>query len=123
MATELEAGLFPSREWAQVQTVTLDGELTSSVLYDLQEELFRLAHRGQFHVVLDFSNVSHVDYRGVRPLISRAELFRRAGGDVKLASLSSYLQAIFRAAGAHSAFELYDSPHEAALAFAPPADR
>jgi anti-anti-sigma factor len=115
--TGLATGLSVARAPLRVQTLFLDGELGQEALGDLEQELFRLANRGRFQVVLEFSSVSHLDYRGVRPLLSRADLFRRAGGDIKLASLSPYLQAIFRAAGAHLAFELYPSAHDAAMAF------
>ncbi len=40
--------------------------------------------RGARNVVLDFSEVSHLDYRGVKPLMARVEALPRAGGDVKL---------------------------------------
>ncbi len=116
--TGLPTGISTARAMMRVQTLFLDGELSYEQLQGLHEELFRLAHRGRFQVVLEFSSVTHLDYRGVPALVSRAELFRRAGGDVKLASLSPYLQAIFRAAGAHQAFELYPSAHAAAMAFA-----
>jgi anti-anti-sigma regulatory factor len=62
-----------------------------------------------------------LDYRGVRPLASRADLFRQAGGDIKLCGLSPYLRAIFRAAGARDAFEEFPSAEEAHVAFSPPA--
>ncbi len=110
------------RATLRVQTLFLEGELDQTQLASLEEELFRLAHRGRFQVVLECSSVTHLDYRGVRPLMTRAELFRRAGGDIKLAALSPYLQAIFRAAGAHQSFELYPSAHTAAMAFAQPKD-
>jgi anti-anti-sigma regulatory factor len=62
--------------------------------------------------------VAHLDYRGVRPLMARAEVFRRAGGDIKLSGLSPYLAAIFRAAGAHDRFEAYPHMNDARAAFA-----
>jgi anti-sigma B factor antagonist len=115
--TGLPTGLSVARAPLRVQTLFLEGELSLVELGALEEELFRLANRGRFQVVLEMASVSHLDYRGVRSLSSRAELFRRAGGDIKLAALSPYLQAIFRAAGAHQAFELYASAHDAAMAF------
>jgi anti-sigma B factor antagonist len=68
--------------------------------------------------VVDFREVAHLDYRGVRPLMARAEGFRRAGGDIKLSGLSPYLAAIFRAAGAHDRFEVYPHMNDARGAFA-----
>jgi anti-sigma B factor antagonist len=102
----------------RVETLMLEGELGEQELAQVSEELFRRLQRGVRQVVLDFSEVPHLDYRGVRPLIGRAESFRRAGGDVKLAGLSPYLAAIFRAAGAHDVFEMYPHMNDARAAFA-----
>jgi anti-sigma B factor antagonist len=102
----------------RVVTLVLDGELSDTELLEIGSELFRLAHRGHRHVVLDLTDVSHVDYRGVRPLAARAQVFRKAGGDIKLAGMSPYLQAIFRAAGAQEAFEHFETPEIAQAAFA-----
>src|SRR5690349_17844542 len=83
----------------RVETLLLEGELDEAALGQVSEELGRRLLRGVRQVVVDFSEVAHLDYRGVRPLSARAEGFRRAGGDIKLSGLSPYLAAIFRAAG------------------------
>jgi anti-sigma B factor antagonist len=102
----------------RVETLLLEGELLEKDLALVCEELMRRMQRGLRNVVLDFSEVSHLDFRGVKPLMMRAEAFRKAGGDLKLSGLSPYLAAIFRAAGAHDAFELYPHMNDARVAFA-----
>jgi anti-sigma B factor antagonist len=102
----------------RVETLMLEGELLEKELAQVCEELARRMQRGLRNVVLDFSDVSHLDYRGVKPLVARAEAFRKAGGDLKLSGLSPYLAAILRAAGAHDAFELYPHMNDARAAFA-----
>ena len=102
----------------RVETLMLEGELGSPELEQVCEELGRRLQRGVRQVVLDFGEVAHLDYRGVRPLIARGESFRRAGGDIKLSGLSPYLAAIFRAAGAHDRFEMYPHMNDARAAFA-----
>jgi anti-anti-sigma factor len=101
-----------------VETLMLEGELGEQELVQVCEELGRRLQRGVRQVVIDFSEVAHLDYRGVRPLMARGEGFRRAGGDIKLAGLSPYLAAIFRAAGAHDKFEMYPHMNDARTAFA-----
>lgn len=101
----------------RVETLMLEGELGEDDLTQLCEDLMHRLHRGIRQVVLDFADVSHLNYRGVRPLVARTEAFRRSGGDVKLSGLSPYLAAIFRAAGAHDAFELYPHMNDARAAF------
>lgn len=102
----------------RVETLMLEGELSEQDLLQLCDELTRKMQRGVRQVVLDFGDVGHLNYRGVKPLMARAEAFRRTGGDLKLSGLSPYLAAIFRAAGAHDAFEIYPHMNDARAAFA-----
>ena len=102
----------------RVETLMLEGELGAEELAQVSEELFRKLQRGVRQVVLDFGEVPHLDYRGVKPLMGRVAAFRRSGGDVKLSGLSPYLAAIFRAAGAHDTFEMYPHMNDARAAFA-----
>lgn len=111
---------LPTHETPMVQrvmTLALEGEIGQDELIDIGQELFRFAHKGVVRVVLDFGDVTHLDYRLVRPLIARAELLRRAGGDLKIAGLSPYLYAIFRSAGAHDAFDYFAETGDAVSAF------
>ncbi|MCP3162609.1 STAS domain-containing protein [Myxococcus qinghaiensis] len=101
----------------RVETLMLEGELSEQDLLKLCDELTQRMHRGVRQVVLDLSDVGHLNYRGVKPLMARAEAFRRTGGDLKLSGLSPYLAAIFRAAGAHDAFEIYPHMNDARAAF------
>jgi len=102
----------------RVETLMLEGELDVAALEQVCAELARKLQQGVRQVVVDLSEVAHLDYRGVRPLMARGELFRRAGGDIKLSGLSPYLAAIFRAAGAHDRFEVYPHMNDARAAFA-----
>lgn len=118
IGTVREIQAVPGRENERVITVRLEGELTLDELRRVGEEVFRLATRGLRNVVLDFTQVSHLDYRGLRPLVARAEMLRAAGGNVVACGLSGYLVHIFRAAGAHEAFEFYADPDNARASFA-----
>lgn len=102
----------------RVETLMLEGELLEKDLVQVCDDLAGRMQRGLRNAVLDFSDVSHLDYRGVKPLLARAEAFRKAGGDIKLSGLSPYLAAILRAAGAHDRFELYPHMNDARAAFA-----
>lgn len=102
---------------APPSTMVLEGEISAADMVDIGGMLDRLVQRGVRNVVIDLSEVSHFDFRGVRPLMAKATAFRLAGGDLKLAGLSPYLHAIFRSAGAHGAFDYFARVEEAALAF------
>lgn len=111
----IEATQLPTSE--RVVTLMLDGELGEMEMADVCDELFRIAHRGHRNLVIDLTDVSHIDYRHVRPLVARARVFRNGGGDIKLAGLSPYLQAVFRAAGAQNDFEYYADPEQARASY------
>jgi anti-anti-sigma factor len=115
---EARRALTADASGGRVETLLLEGELGEAELGQVCEELARKLQLGVRQVVVDFSEVAHLDYRGVRPLMARAEGFRRAGGDIKLSGLSPYLSAIFRAAGAHDRFEMYPHMNDARAAFA-----
>jgi anti-anti-sigma factor len=116
--SEARRALTADASGDRVETLMLEGELGEAELAQVCEELSQRLQRGVRQVVIDFGEVSHLNYRGVRPLMARAEGFRRAGGDVKLSGLSPYLAAIFRAAGAHDRFEMYPHMNDARAAFA-----
>ena len=103
---------------ADVAVIRCEGEMGEFELAHIGEEVFRLGNKGYYKLVLDLAGVDHVDYRGLRPLASRARVLRNAGGDLKVAGLSNYLGAIFRAAGVEEEFELYRTCEEAKQAFA-----
>ena len=115
---EVRRGAGAAVATGRVETLMLEGELSEQDLLQLCDELTQKLHRGMRQVVLDFADVGHLNYRGVKPLMARAEAFRRSGGDLKLSGLSPYLAAIFRAAGAHDAFEIYPHMNDARAAFA-----
>jgi len=116
--SEARRALTADASGDRVETLLLEGELGEQELLQVCEELGRRLQRGVRQVVIDFGEVAHLDYRGVKPLMARVEGFRRAGGDLKLSGLSPYLAAIFRAAGAHDRFEMYPHMNDARAAFA-----
>ena len=114
----MEVNQVPGTANERVTTVVLEGELTLNDLRRVGEELFRMATRGHKHVVLDLSQVHHLDYRGLRPLAARAEMFRAAGGDIRISGVSGTLVHIFRVAGAHDAFQFIADTENARHSFA-----
>jgi anti-sigma B factor antagonist len=101
-----------------VAILRCEGEMGVMELTHLGEELFRLAHRSVRRVVVDLALVDHVDYRGLKALAARGRLLKTAGGGIKLAGLSPYLAAIFRAAGVEEEFEFFETAEAAKAAFA-----
>ncbi len=101
----------------KVMRMVLEGEISRDEMSDLGDMLFRFTTDSVINVVIDFAGVTHFDYRGVKALVRKADVFRELGGDVRLSGLSPYLYAIFRAAGAHDAFDFFVSLDEAVASF------
>ncbi len=102
---------------SRVMTMVLEGELDRADVQDVLDMLERISSNGTVEVVIDFSDVTHFDYRGVKPMVRRAEVLRELGGDLKLAGLSPYLHAIFRSAGAHDSFDYFAQSSDAVRSF------
>lgn len=107
----------PAPATSRVMTMVLEGELDRAEASDVVAMLARLGRQGVTDVVVDFTGVTHFDYRAVKPLVTAAEALRELGGDLKLAGLSPYLHAIFRSAGAHDGFDYFAEAGEAARSF------
>lgn len=114
---DVVAHRVPEPVAGRVMTMVLEGELDRAEANDVVAMLGRLGRGGVLEVVMDFSGVTHFDYRAVKPLVAQAEVLREQGGDLKLAGLSPYLHAIFRSAGAHDSFDYFASASEAARSF------
>ncbi len=102
-----------------VSTLVLEGEICEREVRDVCQMVDRLWMRGVRQLVIDFTEVNHFDYRGVKPLLTRAGKLRSDGGDLKLCGLSPYIHAIFRSAGAHASFEYLATKEEARASFTP----
>lgn len=108
MMTQQDPTLRP-----RTMTMVLEGEINGVEMNDICEMIFQLSADGVIQLVIDMSGVSHFDFRGVKPLIRRADVFRELGGDIKLAGLSPYVHAIFRSAGANDSFDYFATPEDA----------
>lgn len=117
LATAPHQDVVAPEEQDRVVTFALEGEICTNEIAEVLEMLSRYTQRGVRNVVLDFSDVCHLDYRGVRPLMARAADLRKQGGDIKVCGLSPYLSAIFRSAGAHESFDYFAAAPEARSAF------
>jgi anti-anti-sigma factor len=102
---------------SRVMTMVLEGEIGLDEMNDITAMLLKLDKSGVAQVVIDFSEVSHFDYRAVRPLMRHAEALRERGGDLRLSGMSPYVFAIFRSAGAHDAFDYFADVADARRSF------
>jgi len=100
-----------------VAVARLEGEIGRDEMKAMAEAFARLTMRGIFEFVVDFSEVTHVDYRGLHALVHFSHALRKLGGEMKVCGLSSYIYAIFCATGAQEAFHYYEGIWPARAAF------
>jgi len=100
-----------------VAIARLEGEMGREEMGGMKEAFARLVARGIFEFVVDFSEVTHVDYRGLHSWLSFANSLKKQGGEIKVCGLTPYIYAIFCSAGVQEAFDYYEGiwPAHAAL--------
>ena len=100
------------RAGARVALLALRGWLDDIAVRRLEEALDDIASRGATQLLLDCSQLRHIDYRLVPGLVAALERFEiRAGGFV-LCGLSHYLRDLFRLAGCDRALRCWPSADE-----------
>jgi hypothetical protein len=85
--------------WGRNAVAVPEGELGSESLASLADVVVRARGCGAKHVTVDFTRVSHIDYRAVPNFMTCLERGEAAGIDYELVGLDRYLGEIFRAAG------------------------
>src|SRR5262249_3971524 len=77
-ARDIEVEVEPSLRLKHT-TLSCMGELDRDALRAIRDRMLRLLDQGCVWLVLDLSDVSHMDYRGVPWIVSQAEEYRHRG--------------------------------------------
>jgi anti-sigma B factor antagonist len=80
-------------------------------------ELEVLLNADRPRLVLDFSNVRHVDAAGVEMLLCCMEEVMKRGGDLKLAAVPAATQRVLEMTGVDRLFEIFDNSSDAVESF------
>jgi anti-anti-sigma factor len=100
-----------------VAIARVEGEIGRGEMKAMVDALSHLVARGIFEFVVDFSEVTHVDYRGLHALVRFAKSLQKLGGELKASGLSPYIYAIFCSTGAQETFHYYEGKGRARAAF------
>lgn len=73
------------------------------------EEALDVSARGAIHLLLDCSQLRHIDYRLVPRLVAALQRFETHAGGFVLCGLSHYLRDLFRLAGCDQALRCWPS--------------
>ena len=72
-----------------ISVVNVSGELSRYNMRSLEQVFNSFLERGQLSIVLNFSGLTHIDYRLVRCLADHIVCFQCEGGDIKIANASN----------------------------------
>jgi anti-anti-sigma factor len=91
-----------------VTLLGLTGRLTSETVAELHEKLQHLAASGRTAMLLDCSQVTAIDSRGLGSLVRDWVSIERGGGKLKLLRLSDRMGEALKLTGLHRLFECFD---------------
>ncbi|MBU1699589.1 MAG: STAS domain-containing protein [Candidatus Eisenbacteria bacterium] len=94
--------------WVQVM-----GSLTQNDLRQLSTLTSRLGTHPPSKILLDFSEVRHLDFRGSHFLLATCRLVRLRGGEMQMTGVSDYLWDLLRLGVAQEVDELITNPKPA----------
>jgi anti-sigma B factor antagonist len=108
LGTEIQVGA------PQYAHVTLAGELDTSNVAQLYEELADLTREGVRHITIDLAGLEFVDSTGLSALIAAHKRVASQGGELILDSPSRDIRRQFQMTGVDTFFNIRPSGEEAA---------
>ncbi len=98
--------------------ISLDGTLNARSSDQVKEAFREVAGKGMRQVVLDLDKVPFIDSSGLAALVSGLKTLNEIEGSLKLTSLQSQADLLFRLTMFDKVFEIYDDVNSALEAFA-----
>jgi anti-sigma B factor antagonist len=83
----------------------------------LEQEIQGSFQGGIVQILIDFSEVSHIDSTGLEYLLDSVEEAQKRGGNVKLCNLNQLCKDILLATRLNNVFEIYDEVKEATRSY------
>lgn len=102
----------------QTCVISLDGTLNARSADQVKDTFREVAGKGIRRVVLDLGKVPFIDSSGLAALVSGLKTLNEQEGSLKLASLQSQADLLFRLTMFDKVFEIYPDVEEATQAFA-----
>ena len=109
--------LMKLRETSGIKIIEITTDLSSYAASDLRKVLESLLVEKVDRVVVNLSQVSHINSTAVGALVGVAKRLRQNGGDLKICALADNLTRTFNLIGASSVLEIYESENSALAAF------
>lgn len=101
----------------KTSVISLDGTLNARSADQVKESFREVAGKGVQQVVLDLGDVPFIDSSGLAALVSGLKTLNEHDGSLKLASLQSQADLLFKLTMFDKVFEIYDDVDSAVESF------
>lgn len=105
------------RQNADVKIIDVNNYLGSYAAADLRETLADLVNQDVQKIIVNLSQVNHINSAAIGALVGTAKQLRLKDGDVKLYGLTDNIRRTFDLIGASDIVEIYDSEDSALSTF------
>ncbi|MDO8528260.1 MAG: STAS domain-containing protein [Deltaproteobacteria bacterium] len=109
--------MFEFKNYNDIVVMEVEGELRLGNVRQFDSLLSQAMLQNAGRVVVDLSQLSHIDYKLVPHLVDRVIEIQCQGGEIKLAGGNHYVANILKAMGFDE--ELYPSVEDAVISFQP----
>ncbi len=101
-----------------VKLIKINGSMTVENIYSLKDTIEFIEKAKPCNVVIDLGNVNSIDSSGIGSIAFIAKRCRSSqGGDLKIASLTEYVNEVFKIVGFDKIFEIFLTADEAVKSF------
>ena len=105
------------RDNAEAKIVDVNEDLGSYAAADLRKAIDRLIGEAAQKIIVNLSQVQHINSTAIGAMVGAAKRLRQTSGDLKVYGLADNLKRTFDLVGASSVLEIYDSENSALAAF------
>jgi anti-sigma B factor antagonist len=100
-----------------VSVMKVKGRVDSETAPELDDALTKLLQGNLNQIVLNLQEVDYMSSAGLRAVVKAYQAAKKAGGDLRLASVSEPVEVILRTVGMMQMLQMYPTEQEAVAAF------
>lgn len=108
---------IPEKTVGKVIVLSISGRLNASVANDVERKLNSLISSDQVRLVMELGQLEYISSSGLRVLLAALKRVKKEGGDIRLASLQTYVKEVFDIAGFIPLFRIFDKEGDAVESF------